>query len=57
MDIDDTPIFKEIKEIIDDGPKPVYYQYKAKIHVNGDEYEAVKVVSVDIVSDYLRLPQ
>ena len=52
MDIDDTPIFKEIKEIIDDGPKPVYYQYKAKIHVNGDEYEAVKVVSVDIVSDY-----
>lgn len=53
MEIEDSPIYKEIKEIIDDGPKPVYYQYKAKIHVDDKDFEVIKVISVDMINDYL----
>lgn len=53
MEIEDTPLYKEIKEIVDDGPKPVYYYYKAKVHVEDQDFEFIKVVSVDILSDYL----
>ena len=53
MEIEDSPIYKEIKEIIDDGPKPVCYQYKAKIHVDDKDFEVIKVISVDMINDYL----
>lgn len=53
MEIEDTPIYKEIKEIVDDGPKPVYYFYKAKVHVEDQDFELVKVVSIEVLSDYI----
>lgn len=53
MDIEETPIYKEIKEIIDDGPKPISYYYKAKIHVKDEDFELIKVIAIDNVSDYI----
>lgn len=52
MEIEDSPVYKEIKEIIDDGPKPVSYYYKAIIHADGNDYEVVKTMDVIIDADY-----
>ena len=52
MDIEKTPLFQEIKQIIDEGPKPVNYFYKFKIHAGDKEFETIKVVDLDFKKDY-----
>lgn len=52
MEIEDSPIFQDIMEIIKDGPKPISFRWKAKIHVKDDQFEAVKVLDYDIVRNY-----
>lgn len=52
MEIDKSPLFKEIKEIIDEGPKPVAFYWKVKIHVKDDDYEPIKVIDIDFKKDY-----
>lgn len=52
MEIEQTPLFQEIKQIIDEGPKPVNYSYKIKIHAGDKEFEAIKVVDIDFKKDF-----
>lgn len=52
MEIEESPIYQEIKEIIDEGPKPISYTYKAKIHVKDNDFEPIKVIDVDYRKDY-----
>lgn len=52
MEIEKTPLFQEIKQIIDEGPKPVNYTYKVKIHVDDKEFEAIKLVDIDFKKDF-----
>lgn len=52
MEIEESPIYQEIKQIIDEGPKPISFQWKAKIHVKDKEFEPVKIIDVDYRKDY-----
>lgn len=52
MEIETTPIYQEIKQIIDEGPKPVNYSYKVKIHVDDKVFEAMRVLDIDFKKDY-----
>ena len=53
MEIEDTAVFKEIKEVIDEGPKPIASYYKAIVHTEKGDYEVTKVVDVQINRDYI----
>lgn len=53
MEIEDTPIYKEIREIIDEGPKPVATYYKAKIHAGDMDFDGLKITNINIIRDYL----
>ena len=53
MEIEETPIYKEVKTIIDGGPKGVFFYYKAQIHADGKDYDVTKVLSVRVLRDYV----
>jgi hypothetical protein len=53
MDIEETPVYKEVKDIIDGGPKKVFFYYKAQIHADGKDYDVTKVLSIKILRDYI----
>jgi hypothetical protein len=53
MEIEDTAVFKEIKEVIDEGPKPIASYYKAIVHTEKGDYEVTKVVDIQINRDYI----
>lgn len=53
MEIEDTPVYKEVTDVIDDGPKPVYYHYMAQIHTPEDDYDAMKLVDIQQTCDYI----
>ena len=53
MEIEDTPIYKEIRDIIKEGPKPIATYYKAKIHAGDETFEGLKITSVNIIRDYI----
>lgn len=52
MEIEKSPLFKEIKEIIDEGPKPISFYWKAKIHVKDKDFEPIKIIDIDFRKDY-----
>lgn len=52
MEIEEYPVFKEVKKIIDSGPKPISFSYKARIRVRQDEFEVIKVIDIDNRKDY-----
>ena len=45
-------MMREIAVIMNSGSKPVHFTWTAKIHVNGKNYDALKVLSIDNVQDY-----
>lgn len=53
MEIEDSPIYKEITEIINDGPKPISYYYKATVHADDKDYELIKLIDITIDADYI----
>lgn len=52
MEIEKSPLYKEVKEIIDEGPKPVSFYWKVKIHVGENEFEPIKLLDLDFKKDY-----
>jgi hypothetical protein len=52
MEIEQSSLYREIQNIISAGAKPVHYSWSAQIHANGQTYNALKVVSIDILRDY-----
>lgn len=53
MEIEDTPVFKEVMDVIEDGPKPISYHYKAQIHTEEGDYDAMKLIDMQITRDYI----
>lgn len=53
MEIDQLPLFQEIKQIIDEGPKPISFGWVAKIHAMDKEFEAIQFIDLDFKKDYV----
>lgn len=52
-ELEDTALWADVRKIIYDGPKAVRYEYTAIIHTPDVDIESIKVVSIDIVRDYV----
>ncbi len=56
MEIENSSMWREVTKILNAGDptasKPVHYSWTAQIHVNGEKYLPLKVISIDILSDY-----
>jgi hypothetical protein len=53
MEIEDTAVYKEIVDVISEGPKPISYYYKAIIHTEKGDYEVTKLIDSQINRDYV----
>lgn len=53
MEIENTQLYLEIKQIIDEGPKPVNYYYTCNFIVEDKKYQPLKVLSMSIKRDYI----
>ena len=54
MDLSNNPLFYELQNIINSGSKPIKYEYKATLHTAVSDTPLMKVVSIDIVRDYVK---
>jgi hypothetical protein len=52
MEIEQSSLYREIKAVINGDAKPVHFYWSAKIHVNNEVLEPLKVLSIDIIRDY-----
>ena len=54
MEIENTPLYTEIREIIDAGVKPVHYSYQAVFYPAGDggAYTSMQVLELDNVRNF-----
>lgn len=52
MDIEDSSIYEEIKEIQESGPKPVYHRYVVEINTEDDSIEPYQTTLLDVERDY-----
>lgn len=52
MEIEDTALYQEIKSIIDEGPKPISFYYKAFFFIDDKKYEPLKVIDLTAEQDY-----
>lgn len=52
MELEQSPIYWEIKTIIEDGPKPISKYYTANIHYDQETVETFKVLTVDYVKNF-----
>lgn len=53
MELEKTPIWADVKKVLNDGPKPIRYEYVAKLHTEVNDINLMKVVMVDIVRDFV----
>lgn len=54
MDLERTPIWADIRKILNDGPKQTRFEYYAIIHTEKKDIEAMKMVMLDVVRDYVK---
>jgi hypothetical protein len=52
MEIEETQLFKEIKTVIDEGPKPVNYLYRCLFIIDDKKYEPLKTIALNLKRDY-----
>lgn len=52
MELEQSPMYREVQAIITSGAKPVHYSWVAQAHANGVDYNAMKVIQIDILRDY-----
>jgi hypothetical protein len=52
MELEESPIYWEIKTIIEDGPKPISKFYTAKVHYDQESVDILKVLTVDFVKNF-----
>lgn len=52
MDIEQSSLYREVEAIVTSASKPVHYAWRAEIHVNGMTYSPLKLLSIDVSSDY-----
>lgn len=54
MEIEKSSLFREIKQIITGGEKPVHYQWSALVHIGDKEtLRPLRISSIDFKNDYL----
>ena len=53
MEIEDSPVYQEIKQIIDSGEKQAFTYWRASVHVFDDAYPVLKFVDFYIERDYI----
>lgn len=51
-EIEKTPLWADIRKIIQNSSKPTRYKYRAILHTEKDDIEFMQFVSLDIVRDY-----
>lgn len=51
--IEQTPLWLEIKTVINSGKKPVKYNYKGMLHTEKEDIPILKIASIDIQRDYV----
>lgn len=52
MEIEDSSLYREVAAIIASPAKPVHNTWTADIHVGGETFAAMKVLSIDFAHDY-----
>lgn len=52
MELEESSLFREVKEIINSPSKPVRWRYAAHFHVGEKKFVALKVISIDFIDDY-----
>ena len=52
MDLEETPLWNEVQQIIKSGPKPVSYYWKGIIHTDDKNETIFKIASIDNVRNY-----
>lgn len=53
MDIRNSPLWKEIKEVMEGGENPVHYSFSAQIIIDDQETAVSKVVQVEVTRQYV----
>lgn len=48
-----TPLWVDVRKIFNSGPNPVRYEYQATLHTEKEDFKLFKVVTVDMVRDYV----
>lgn len=52
MELEQSSLYREVTAIVSSSSKPVHFTYDAQIHVNGETYNVIKVLSLDNLQDY-----
>lgn len=53
MHLEKTPIWAAVRKIFSETQKPVRFAYTAKIHTTTEDFDVMKIVSIDIIRDYV----
>lgn len=51
--IEDSPIWAEVKNITKSGPNPIKFEYKGMVHNEKEDIPILKIVSIDVMRDYV----
>lgn len=53
MFLEKTPIWMAVRKIFSESQKPVRFAYTAKLHTVDEDFDVMKIVTIDIIRDYL----
>lgn len=53
MHLEKTPIWAAVRKIFSETQKPVRFAYSAKIHTATEDFDVMKIITIDIVRDYV----
>ncbi len=51
--IENTPMWNEVQKIQSSGPKDVFFYWTGTLHTVDNDFDVMKVITVDIVRDYV----
>ena len=51
-ELESSPIWMDVNNIINTGAKPVKFEYRGQVHTEKQDFTVFKILSVDIVRDY-----
>lgn len=51
-ELESSPIWMDVRNIIDSGVKPVRFEYRGQIHTEKQDFTVLKILSIDNVRDY-----
>lgn len=51
-ELQSSPIWLDVKQILGDGKKPVKFEYRGMIHTEKEDFAVMKIMALDTVRDY-----